>query len=109
MDGIKIVKIDEHNIPMKASAASPRLYRTVFGGDLFLEFKEIKEAFEKGEKFDLGVIENMAYLFAYQANEEIEDIDTWLDKFSIAAIYKAIPQIVELWEDNSKTKSKAKK
>ena len=106
---IKKVKIDGREIPMKATASSPRIYRTVFGGDLLLEIQEIKDRFEKSEPFNLEVIENMAYLFAYQANPDIEDIDTWLDKFSIGAIYNAATDIFNLWKKNEESKSTAKK
>ena len=104
----KTVKIDGIDVPMRASAASPRIYRTVFGGDLLLDLNRLRENYKKGEKIDLSIIENMAYLFAYQANEDIDDIDTWLDQFSFTAIYNAMPEILELWNENEKTTSKSK-
>ena len=110
MKGInKIIKIDGIDIPMRASASSPRTYRQVFGKDLFMELDKLRNAYANEGEVDLEVIENMAYLFAYQANEEIPDIDTWLDQFGMTAIYEALPQILELWGENEKTNSKEKK
>lgn len=110
MKGIeKVITIDGIEIPMRASAASPRIYRTVFGKDLFVELDAVRTAYEENKEINLEVIENMAYLFAYQANEEIPNIDEWLDQFGMTAIYEAMPQIFELWGENEKTTSKAKK
>jgi len=110
MKGIeRTVKIDGIDVPMRASASSPRTYRNVFGKDLFIELEKLRESYEKKEDIDLEILENMAYLFAYQANEDIPDIDTWLDQFGITAIFEALPQILELWGDNEKSNSKAKK
>lgn len=110
MKGVnKTVTIDGIEIPMRASASSPRTYRQVFGKDLFMELDKLKNEYANDDEVDLEVIENMAYLFAYQANEEIPDIDTWLDQFGMTAIYEALPQILELWGENEKTKSKEKK
>jgi len=110
MKGInKIIKIDGIEIPMRASASSPRTYRQVFGKDLFMELDKLRNAYANEGEVDLEVIENMAYLFAYQANEEIPDIDTWLDQFGMTSIYEALPQILELWGENEKTNSKEKK
>ena len=110
MKGInKTIPIDGIDVPMRASAASPRIYRTVFGKDLFMELNKLQEAYNKGEDIDLEVIENMAYLFAYQANEEVDNIDEWLDQFGISAIYESMPQILALWNENEQSSSKAKK
>lgn len=110
MKGVnKTVTIDGIEIPMRASASSPRTYRQVFGKDLFMELDKLRNEYANDGEVDLEVIENMAYLFAYQANEEIPDIDTWLDQFGMTAIYEAFPQILELWGENEKTKSKEKK
>lgn len=110
MKGVnKTVTIDGIEIPMRASASSPRTYRQVFGKDLFMELDKLRNEYANDGEVDLEVIENMAYLFAYQANEEIPDIDTWLDQFGMTAIYEALPQILELWGENEKTKSKEKK
>ena len=110
MKGInKIITIDGIDVPMRASAASPRIYRTVFGKDLFLELTKLRDAYENNNEFDLEIVENMAYLFAYQANEDVPDIDEWLDQFGIAAVYDALPEIIALWNENEESSSKAKK
>ena len=105
----KTVMIDGIEVPMRASASSPRTYRNVFGKDLFFELDKLRKAYENGGEVDLEIIENMAYLFAYQANEDIPDIDTWLDQFGMTAIFEAMPQILELWGENAETKSEEKK
>lgn len=110
MKGInKIVTIDGIEVPMRASASSPRTYRQVFGKDLFMELDKLREAYANGGEIDLEILENMAYLFAYQANEDVPNIDEWLDQFGITSVYEALPQILELWGENEKTTSKQKK
>ena len=105
----RTIKIDGIDVPMKASAASPRIYRNVIGKDLFLELQELSKAYQNDEPLNIEVVENMAYLFAYQANENIPNIEEWLDQFGATAIFQAMPEILALWEQNAETKSTAKK
>ena len=105
----KTITIGGIDVPMKATASSPRLYRTVFGKDLFIEIKKVKEAEEKGEDYDIEFIENLAYLFAYQANNDIPAIDEWLDQFGMFDIFTASKEIFSIWSDNEETKSTEKK
>ena len=105
----KTIIIGGIEIPMRATASSPRLYRTVFGKDLIVEMKRAKEAVAKGNPYDLEFIENMAYLFAYQANKDVPDIDEWLDQFGMTDVFAAAEEVMSLWGENEETKSKAKK
>ena len=106
----KVINIGGIEVPMRASAATPRTYRQVFGKDLLVELQIIKNAYENGEPIDIEVIENMAYLFAYQADPEgVKNIDEWLDQFGMTDIYNAFEDIMTLWGGNAETTSEAKK
>lgn len=125
----KIVKIpsaelDENgkpiiiDVPLKATANIPRMYRIWFRRDIIKDMQELKKAAEKAEKKgkeysveNLSIFENVAYCMARLADIENtpHTIDEWLDQFSTFSIYEVLPQILELWELNLETNSKNKK
>lgn len=94
---------------MKASAATPRLYRELFNRDIFLDYEKLISKKDKVE--DMTVFENMAYAMAKQADSTIPDsIEGWLDSFdNIYLICEIIPTIIELWNGNLETHSEAQK
>lgn len=95
----KIIIIDNKKIKFKASAATPRKYREVFGRDIF---SDIADALKKGKETKLAtVLENVAYIMALQANENIGSFYEWLDGFSPKAIYKIQGEILALWNANT--------
>ena len=46
----KTIRIDGRDVPFRATAAVPRLYRIKFGRDIMQDMKAIKDAMEKAEK-----------------------------------------------------------
>lgn len=106
------------DVPLKATANIPRMYRIWFRRDIIQDMQELKKAAEKAEKEgkeysieNLSIFENVAYCMARLADLDNtpHSIDEWLDQFSTFSIYEVLPQILELWEMNLETRSEAKK
>ena len=98
----RTIHIDGRDVPFKATAATIRNYRAIFGRDLLLDFKKLQDATASGETLSaetLTIFENLAFTMAKQADPTIPDTaDEWLDTFDMFSIYLVLPQIVELWK-----------
>ncbi len=121
----KNILIDGKEVPFKASAAVPRLYRLKFGRDIYRDFASLedsvrqdaeKHANEKEKQSTLDIeslemFENIAYIMARHADSENvpDEPDEWLEQFEMFSIYEVLPQLVELWGLNMQTKVQAKK
>ena len=113
----RVITISGQEVPFRASATTPRLYRAKFKRDIFRDLTKLEGAYSKrtedGDELqieDLEIIENLAYIMALQADPSIPaTIDEWLDRFDIFSIYQVLPQILELWGDNLVTEVEAKK
>lgn len=110
----RVVVIDGREVPLRASAAIPRLYRIKYQRDILADMETIKRAVEaqKAEGKEEGIstlplealtlFENVAHLMAKHADKDNvpRDADEWLDQFNTFSIYHIFPVIQELWEDN---------
>lgn len=114
----KNITIDGIEVPFKASAAVPRLYRLKFGRDIYKDFaslqKNVKDNDEGESTLDiesLEVFENVAYIMAKHADpENVPDSpDDFLEQFNTFSIYEILPQLIELWGLNTATQIKSKK
>lgn len=133
----KTIVISGIECNMKSSAAIPRMYRLKFKRDIFKDMAaiakrvkqrekliaEMKEKCEKeGQEFDedsiesdmpiesLEMFENIAYLMHKHGDpNQPDDINDWLDQFDFLDIYKILPQITEMWQDENRQMSVAKK
>jgi len=114
----KIIKIDGIEIPFKASATVPRLYRLKFGKDIFKDFsalqKNVKEGDEENSGLDiesLEVFEQISWVMAKHADPEgvPDDPDEWLEQFNVFSIYQILPQLIELWGLNTAAQVESKK
>ncbi len=114
----KTITIDEIEVPFKASAAVPRLYRLKFGRDIYKDFaslqKNVKDSDEGESTLDiesLEVFENVAYIMAKHADPENvpDNPDDFLEQFNTFSIYEILPQLLELWGLNTATQVKSKK
>ena len=111
------IEIDGKQVPFKASAAVPRIYRIKFQRDLYRDLAALEKAVGKNEEgasnldmFSLEMFENIAYVMAKHADPAIPDSpDEWLDEFNSCSIYQVLPKIIELWGLNVKTDVEAKK
>ena len=76
----KNITIDGIEVPFKASAAVPRLYRLKFRRDIYKDFASLKTEVTEGDenKSEIGiesleVFENIAYIMAKHADPSIPD------------------------------------
>lgn len=117
MSLIKKIDIDGKQVPFKASAAIPRIYRIKFNRDIYKDLSALEKSIGKGNEkesnldlFSLEMFENIAYVMAKHADPEIPDSpEEWLDEFNTFSIYQILPQLIELWGLNVKTDVEAKK
>ena len=114
----KNITIDGIEVPFKASAAVPRLYRLKFRRDIYQDFaalqKSVRENTEESSALDiesLEVFENIAYIMAkHAAPENVPDNpDDFLEQFNTFSIYEILPQLIDLWGLNVETQVQSKK
>ena len=113
----KNIIIDGIDVPFKASAAVPRLYRLKFRRDIYQDFaalqKSVGENTEESSALDiesLEVFENIAYIMAKHADAAIPaSPDEWLEQFNTFSIYEILPQLIDLWGLNVETQVASKK
>lgn len=117
MSIMKKVEIDGKQIPFKASAAIPRIYRIKFNRDIYKDLRLLEGALGNADEensnldlFSLEMFENIAYIMAKHADSNIPDTpEEWLDEFNTFSIYQVLPSIIELWGLNVQTEIESKK
>ena len=117
MSIMKKVEIDGKQVPFKASAAIPRIYRIKFNRDIYKDLRSLEKAVGDGDEqnsnldlFSLEMFENIAYVMAKHADPTIPDTpEEWLDGFNTFSIYQVLPSIIELWGLNVQTEVESKK
>ena len=98
------ITIDGQEVPFKASAAIPRIYRMRFLRDLEKGIDKNDPENSNLDLFSLEMFENIAYVMAKHADPSIPDTpEEWLDGFNTFSIYQVLPQIIELWGLNTQT------
>ena len=113
----KVIKIGDKEVAFRSSATIPRLYRAKFKRDIFKDLSKLESSYkdnsEEGSSFaieDLEIFENVAYIMAYHADNNIPgNIDDRLDKFEMFSIYEVLPEILSLWGTNLMTDVESKK
>ena len=114
----KNILVDGLEVPFKASAAVPRLYRMKFGRDIYKDFAALQKSVSEGDEEksalnieSLEVFENLAWLMAHHADpDNVPDTpDEWLEEFNTFSIYEILPQLIELWGLNIETQVESKK
>ena len=117
MSIVRKVEIDGKQVPFKASAAIPRIYRIKFNRDIYKDLRSLEKAVGEGDEnnsnldlFSLEMFENIAYVMAKHADPSIPDTpEEWLDEFNTFSIYQILPSIIELWGLNVQTEVESKK
>ena len=117
MSIIKNIEIDGKQVPFKASAAIPRIYRIKFNRDIYKDLRMLEKSIgnndEEGsnlDMFSLEMFENIAYIMARHADANIPDTpEEWLDEFNTFSVYQVLPQLIELWGLNVQTQIESKK
>lgn len=114
----KNIVIDGREIPFKASAAVPRLYRLKFGRDIYRDFASLQTNVEEEDSEKSGldiesleVFENIAFIMAKHADPDNvpDNPDDFLEQFNTFSIYEILPQLIELWGLNTATQIESKK
>ena len=112
------ITIDGMEVPFKASASLPRLYRAKFRKDIFKDFSALKDSVDESDEKNSGlgiesleVFENIAWTMAKHADPVgvPESPDDWLEQFNCFSIYEVLPQLFELWGMNLETQAESKK
>lgn len=116
----KVINFGGQQIPMRASALVPRLYRFKFGRDMMSDMRALQKSMENvleakkaGDDTadltldDLTIFENVAYIMAKHADPAVpSDPEEWLDSLEgVFSIYAALPEMLELWGLNNLTTS----
>ena len=117
MSMVRNIEIDGKQVPFKASAAIPRIYRMKFQRDIYKDLRALEksvgdnsEARSKLDMFSLEMFENIAFVMAKHADASIPNTpEEWLDGFNTFSIYQVLPQLIELWGLNVQTDVEAKK
>ncbi len=117
MSIVKKIEIDGKQVPFKASAAIPRLYRTKFNRDIYKDLRVLEKSIGENTEensnldlFSLEMFENIAFIMAKHADPAIPDTpEEWLDGFNTFSIYQVLPKIIELWGLNVQTDVESKK
>lgn len=117
MSMVQKIEIDGKQVPFRASAAIPRIYRMKFQRDIYKDLATLEKAIGNNSEevsnldmFSLEMFENIAYIMAKHADPNIPDTpEEWLDEFNTFSIYQVLPKIIELWGLNVKSESDAKK
>ncbi len=117
MSIVKKIEIDGKQVPFKASAAIPRIYRIKFNRDIYKDLRTLEKSVDNGNEenssldlFSLELFENIAFVMAKHADPALPDTpEEWLDEFNTFSIYQVLPAIIELWGINMKTDVDSKK
>lgn len=105
----KIITIDGKEMNMAANGATPLIYRTIFGQDIFADLQGAVE----GEMLkDPSVIERLAYVMGRQGGsiEKETTLEDWLGSIDDPmALILSAGEVMTLWTGNRKTLSSSKK
>ena len=117
MSMIQNIEIDGKQVPFRASAAIPRIYRMKFNRDIYKDLKALESSIGENSEdasgldmFSLEMFENIAYVMAKHADPTIPNTpEEWLDNFNTLSIYQVLPQLIQLWGLNVQTDIESKK
>ncbi len=111
------IEIDGRQVPFRASAAIPRIYRMKFHRDIYKDLRSLEKSIGDGDEgesnldlFSLEMFENIAYVMAKHADPNIPDSpEEWLDGFNTFSIYQVLPKLIRLWGLNVQADVQSKK
>lgn len=112
----KVLNIGGKEIKMKSTAGTMMRYRNYFNRDFIKDLmklqKKLGEKIEDGTQFeaiDLDIFEKIAWCMAKTADNDIPDIEHWLDNFESFDIMQVLPSIMELLVSNMEQVNDSKK
>ena len=112
----KTLNIDGKEVRFKSTAGTLMRYRMNFGRDLIKDiaklekrYKSVENGEDEFEIYDLEMFEKIAWSMAKTANNDIADIENWLDEFESFSIMVILPEIMDLLIANMKQEQESKK
>ena len=112
----KTLNIDGKEVRFKSTAGTLMRYRMNFGRDLIKDiaklekrYKSVENGEDEFEIYDLEMFEKIAWAMAKTANNDISDIENWLDEFESFSIMVILPEIMDLLIANMKQEQESKK
>ena len=104
----KTIKINDKKVTFKTSAALPRLYKSMYGRDLFADMMAL-EGTDSEHALDgdvINTLEDVAFCMARHADSSItNDVVEWLEGFDTFGVIKTLPDILDLWRGEIETSS----
>lgn len=112
----KTLNIGNKEIKMKSTAGTMMRYRNNFNRDFIKDLmnlqKKLTNKIDNGTEFeaiDLDIFEKIAWCMAKTADNNIPDIENWLDQFDTFDIMQVLPEIMELLVANMEQINSKKK
>lgn len=112
----KIIKIGGKEIGMKSTAGTMMRYRNNFNRDFIKDLVALQGKFSKKldnvaefEALDLDMFEKIAWCMAKTYDNNIPNIETWLDEFDTFDIMQVLPEIMGLLVANMEQINNKKK
>lgn len=112
----KTLNIDGKDVRFKSTAGTLMRYRMNFGRDLIKDiaklekrYKSVENGEDEFEIYDLEMFEKIAWAMAKTADNNIKDIEKWLDDFESFSIMVILPEIMDLLIANMKQAQESKK
>lgn len=112
----KTLNIDGKDVKFKSTAGTLMRYRMNFGRDLIKDiaklekrYKSVESGEDEFEIYDLEMFEKIAWSMAKTADNNIADIENWLDEFESFSIMVILPEIMDLLIANMKQEQESKK
>lgn len=103
----KILNIGGHEVKMKSTAGTMMRYRNNFNRDFIKDLinlqTKLSEKVENGtelEAIDLDIFEKIAWCMAKTADDNIPNIERWLDEFETFDIMQVLPELMSLLTAN---------
>lgn len=112
----KTLNIDGKDVRFKSTAGTLMRYRMNFGRDLIKDiaklekrYKSVENGEDEFEIYDLEMFEKIAWAMAKTADNNIKDIEKWLDDFESFSLMVILPEIMDLLIANMKQEQESKK
>ena len=105
----KMINVDGKEMRMVANGATPRIYRMMFGKDVFAD---ITGAIKDGQIVDVSALEQLTFILGRQGGSipDDKDIDEWLGELDDPmALVHAAGDVLTLWAGNRTSLSESKK
>ena len=103
----KIITIGGKDIKLKSTAGTMMRYRNNFNRDFIKDLIKLQQSLTNKldndvefNALDLDMFEKIAWCMAKTADDNIPDIEHWLDEFDTFDIMQVLPQIMELLTAN---------